>query len=70
MQLSGQDAKDLLVNGYEWIHLGEILDTNGIFVPKTIAKMPSYAAIIIEDYGNIMLESELIDLVRRKTTHH
>ena len=57
MQLSGQDAKDLLANGYEWIKLGEILDLSGIFVPKTIAKLPAFAAIIIEDYGNVMLES-------------
>ena len=64
MQLSGQDAKDLLANGYEWIQLGEILDAQGIRVPKTIAKIPAYAAIIIEDYGNIMMESQAIHALK------
>ena len=60
MQLSGQDAKALLDNGYEWIQIGEILSDHGIYVPKTIATLPKYAAIIIQDYGNIMMESVAI----------
>jgi hypothetical protein len=57
MQLSKNDAKLIENNGYEWIQIGEILDQNGIFVPKTIATLPKFAAIIIEDYGDIMLEN-------------
>ena len=57
MQLSDHDAKALRENGYEWIQIGDILGANGIFVPKTVVTMPEYAAIIIEDYGDLMMES-------------
>lgn len=57
MQLSKSDAKLIENNGYEWIQIGELLSQNGIFVPKTIATLPEHAALIIEDYGDIMLEN-------------
>ncbi|SME90880.1 aminoglycoside phosphotransferase family protein [Pseudobacteriovorax antillogorgiicola] len=57
MQLSGQDAEALRENGYEWIQIGDILSQYQIFVPKTVRTMPDFAAIIIEDYGDIMMES-------------
>ncbi len=65
MQLSGQDALALKENGYEWIQIGNILSRNDIFVPKTVATIPEFAAIVIEDYGNIMMESVAHDLVAR-----
>lgn len=57
MQLSKADAKLIENNGYEWIQIGELLSQNRIFVPKTIATLPEHAALIIEDYGNVMLEN-------------
>lgn len=60
MQLSGRDAEALLGNDYEWITMAQILEKNGIFIPKVIATLPDYAAIIIEDYGDLMLESYAI----------
>ncbi len=56
MQLSGRDAEALKQGGYEWIQMGEILQKNGVFVPKVIATLPDFAALIIEDYGDLMLE--------------
>ena len=66
MQLSETDAKKLQENGYEWIEIGTLLSDNSILVPKTVAKLPEYAAIVIEDYGNTMLETAILrDLDRR-----
>ena len=56
MQLSGRDAEALKRGGYEWIQMGDILQKNRIFVPKVVATLPDYAALIIEDYGDLMLE--------------
>ncbi|MEZ4742894.1 MAG: phosphotransferase [Bdellovibrionota bacterium] len=59
MQLSGRDAVALEKGGYEWIELAKILQDYNILTPKVIATLPDYAAIIIEDYGNMMLSSLL-----------
>ena len=67
MQLSGQDAKALRENGYEWIQVGKLLAKSDIFVPKTVATMPDYAAIIIEDYGDIMMESRVLDMLGKNS---
>lgn len=61
MQLSGKDALALKENGYEWVQIAEILDSHGIYVPKTVAVIPDYAALVIEDYGNVMMESVALD---------
>lgn len=62
MQLSGQDAKALSENGYDWIKIADILTEQGIPVPRVIASMPDHAALIIEDYGNLMLENTVFSL--------
>jgi aminoglycoside/choline kinase family phosphotransferase len=36
--------------------MGKILQDNAIFVPKVIATLPDFAALIIDDYGDLMLE--------------
>lgn len=68
MQLSGQDAKALAENGYDWIKIADILTDNGIFVPKVIASMPAHAALIIEDYGDLMLENTVFRLAEQQKT--
>ena len=57
MQLSDRDAQALRENGYEWIQIGEVLRKHHLAVPKTVQTLPDYAAIVIEDYGDIMMES-------------
>lgn len=57
MQLSQEDAKKIKNNGYEWIQIGQLLARHGMYVPRTVAILPNYAALIIEDYGNVMLEN-------------
>lgn len=58
MQLSGNDAKALAANGYDWITIARILNDYGIFVPRVICTMPDFAALVIEDYGDLMLETK------------
>lgn len=56
MQLSGTDAAALRADGYDWIKIAALLEARGLFVPKVVATMPEHAALVIEDYGDVMLE--------------
>jgi aminoglycoside/choline kinase family phosphotransferase len=68
MQLSGQDAKALAENGYDWIKIAELLTEQKISVPRVIASMPQHAALIIEDYGDQMLENIVFNLASEQNT--
>lgn len=57
MQLSGSDAEALRINGYDWVTLSVVLQSYQIVTPRLHATIPEYAALIIEDYGNDMLET-------------
>lgn len=57
MQLSEKDAHLIKDNGYEWIKIGRLLSEHGIPVPQLITSIHEYAALIIEDYGDTMLET-------------
>lgn len=59
MQLSGQDAIALKAGGYDWVKIAKLLEDSGILVPRVIATMPDHAALIIEDYGDVMLEGKI-----------
>ena len=63
MQLSGNDARALHDGRYDWLEVANILAVHGIKVPRLVKSMPDQAAIIIEDYGNIMLETRAIEMV-------
>jgi aminoglycoside/choline kinase family phosphotransferase len=65
MQLSGSDAQALRDNGYDWIKVADILTGHGIPVPRVIAPMPEHAALVIEDYGDIMLEGKVFELAEK-----
>ena len=62
MQLSGVDAQALKDDGYDWIKIATLLHDRRIFVPRVIAAMPEHAALVIEDYGDVMLEGEIFKL--------
>lgn len=66
MQLSGSDAQALRENGYDWIKVAQILTSHGISVPKVITPIPHHAALIIEDYGDTMLEGKIFELLEEK----
>lgn len=61
MQLSGADARALHEGRYDWLEISNILAMHSIRVPRLIRSMPEQAAIIIEDYGNLMLETKALD---------
>ncbi|MFW7378280.1 MAG: aminoglycoside phosphotransferase family protein [Oligoflexus sp.] len=68
MQLSLSDAKKLENNGYEWIQIGDLLSESRIFVPQTVCTLPEYAALLIEDYGDLMMESQVKDYLGENAT--
>ena len=72
MQLSGEDILRLRENKYDWLEISELLQLNGIRAPCPIAKVDEFGALIIEDYGDVMLETLAIqapnnDEARKKT---
>ena len=66
MQLSESDAVKLRNNHYDWISICEILNNNKIFVPKLYKIILDWAALIIEDYGDAMFESLIIQSVNEQ----
>jgi len=57
MQLSGTDAENLARGRYDWVDISEILRANHIAAPRCVAALKDHAAILIEDYGDLMLET-------------
>ena len=63
MQLSENDAIKLRGNRYDWISISETLSNNRIFVPKLQKIIKDWSALIIEDYGDAMFESTVIQAI-------
>lgn len=59
MQLSPDEAKPLLKSEYEWITVGSIMARAGIHVPNILAVLPQHGTLLIEDYGDTMLETAI-----------
>ncbi len=68
MQLSGDDALQLQQDGYEWVKIGRLLHDHGIYAPQTVATMPDFAALIIEDYGDVMMETHVLKALEENQT--
>ncbi len=66
MQLAGEDGKLLKGDDYEWIKIGKLLHAHGIYAPQTIASIPDHAALIIEDYGNTMMETAVLESLKQE----
>jgi len=66
MQLSQSDAKTLQDDGYDWIKISTLLHSKNVPVPRPVKVIADYAALIIEDYGDIMLESKVMTLSESK----
>jgi aminoglycoside/choline kinase family phosphotransferase len=65
MQLSGTDAEALRVGGYDWVNIARLLAERQVFVPKVVATLPDFAALVIEDYGDLMLEGVIFDVAEK-----
>jgi aminoglycoside/choline kinase family phosphotransferase len=57
MQLSGDDAKAMQAGRYDWINIQKELRAHGIETPRLLAEIRAHAALVIEDYGDVMLET-------------
>lgn len=60
MQLSGSDLENLKAGHYDWIEISKILSDSGVLVPKPVATIKDYGAIVIDDYGDEMLETRAL----------
>jgi aminoglycoside/choline kinase family phosphotransferase len=65
MQLSGDDAAQLAKDGYEWVKISALLADHEIPAPRTIAALPDFAALIIEDYGDVMMETFALEALEK-----
>lgn len=66
MQLSGSDAQALQADGYDWINIATVLRDSGVPVPKVVEVLPKEASIIIQDYGDMTIETEALRLSAQK----
>ena len=64
MQLSGADAEALRDNAYDWLKIADLYEEAGIFYPKPISKLKEHGAIIIQDYGDVMVETKVLDWIK------
>jgi N-acetylmuramate 1-kinase len=62
MQLSSTDAQALAQNRYDWLDISSILLAHGIATPIAFHVIKDHAAIVIEDYGDVMLETKIKNL--------
>ena len=60
MQLSGSDLENLRSGSYDWVEIGDILRNAGVVVPKALTVLSEYGALIIDDYGDEMLETTVL----------
>ncbi len=57
MQLADKDFTALKKNKYEWVEIEAILNKHNILTPRPLHTLQELGLLIIEDYGNQMLES-------------
>lgn len=65
MQLSGNDAENLKKGRYDWVTVSNILKRHNISAPSSVAIMADHAAIIIDDYGDQMLETVAVGMSKK-----
>lgn len=57
MQLSGSDLENLRSGSYDWVEISKILTESKVTVPRPVVTLRDFGALIIDDYGDDMLES-------------
>ncbi len=67
MQLSGSDADNLKKGRYDWVDVSKLLKSKNISAPSCVAILSEHAAIIIDDYGDLMLETIALDLAKKNS---
>ena len=69
MQLSSSDAEQLIDDNYDWIKISDELNSHNIKAPSSKYTLKDYAAIIIDDYGDNMLESSIKTALEEENLH-
>jgi aminoglycoside/choline kinase family phosphotransferase len=69
MLLSGSDSEALKRGQYEWSSIGKLLSNRKIRTPKIISTLTADSALIIEDYGDIMLETKVSSLIKENAAN-
>jgi aminoglycoside/choline kinase family phosphotransferase len=67
MMLSDVDTAKIRAGTYEWITVGNLLRSQGIAVPAALKPFPDHSALLIEDYGDLMLQDAVIDLISKSS---
>lgn len=57
MKVSDSDNAKILKGTYEWCSISRLLNNEGLKAPKILGAIPSVNALVIEDFGDLMLES-------------
>ena len=57
MRVSDSDTIKLITGTYEWCAINTLLSNQGLHAPKIIGTVASINALVIEDFGNTMLEN-------------
>lgn len=65
MQLSGADLEHLKAGSYDWVEISGLLDSCGVLVPKPVVTIKDFGALIIDDYGDEMLETRALQCYRK-----
>lgn len=61
MQLSESDKSALAVKNYDWIKIRELLEFEGVKVPKLVAVLAEYGEIVIEDCKDELLVDRVMN---------
>jgi len=67
MMLSDVDTAKIRAGTYEWITVGNLLRSAHVSVPAAIQSFPDHNALLIEDYGDLMLQDAVIDLISKSS---
>ncbi|MDB2447006.1 phosphotransferase [bacterium] len=57
MKVSDQDNTKIFRGTYDWCSISTLLLSKGLTAPKILGSIPSINALVIEDFGNLMLEN-------------
>jgi N-acetylmuramate 1-kinase len=64
MQLSGADLENLKRDTYDWVEISSILNHSNVLVPRPVSILREHGALVIDDYGDEMLETKTLELYR------
>lgn len=70
MKVTDKDNHKIIQGNYDWCLINAILKKNGLLVPTVIGKIPEINAMVIEDFGDRMLEKIFQDQSEKTITKY